>query len=171
MSSEFDESRRLARELDLPEEERRVLREECVTKRQRNCRARQLFEAGWTLRAIGEAFDPPFRRSTVRYWVEQGDLSERINVPVPSPGLKPRGYQRKKPKSPGIGQSDADRLRSLAPLARQFRSGMPSSSAQALANEELSVLAKALFSRGVTIAELSRAAGVTFRAMARRLGR
>jgi len=166
-----EDSRRLARDLDLPEEERRVLREECVTKRQRNCRARQLFEAGWTLRSIGEAYDPPYRRSTVRYWVEQGDLSERINVPVPSPGLKPRGYQRKKPKSPGVPEADADRLRSLAPLARQFRSGMPSSSAPAMANDEFSRLARSLFASGVTIAELARASGVTFRAMARRLGR
>ena len=165
------EQRRLARDLDLPEEERRVLREECANKRQRNCRARQLYEAGWTLRAIGEAFDPPFRRSTVRYWVEQGDLTERINVPIPSPGLKPAGYQRKKPKSPGISDADAKKLSSLAPKARMYRSGMPNSSAPALANEEFSKLARSLFAQNVTIAELARASGVTFRAMARRLGR
>jgi hypothetical protein len=166
-----NEQRRLARDLDLPEEERRVLREECTTKRQRNCRARQLFEAGWTLRAIGEAYDPPFRRSTVRYWVEQGGLSERINVPIPIPGIKPRGYQRKKPRSPGISEADAKRLAKLAPKARLYRSGMPNSSGPAIANEEFSELARSLFAQNVTIAELARASGVTFRAMARRLGR
>ena len=170
----MSEERRLARDLDLPEEEKRVLREECNSKGRRNCRARQLYQEGWTLRAIGEAFDPPFKRSTVRYWVEQGDLLHRINFPLPSPhnsDTKPRGYQRKKPISPGIPPHTQQRLAQLAPLARYYRSGMASTSVNAIANEEFSNLVHELYANNVTIAEIAKASNVTFRAIARRLGK
>jgi HAMP domain-containing protein len=167
----MDEERRSARDLDLPEEERLTLTTDCDTKTKRNCRARQLYEAGWTLRAIGEAFTPSYRRSTVKYWVQQGDYVHRINVPIPTPNVRPTGYQRKKPLSPGIPLATQQRLAHLAPLARYFRSGMASTSIQAQANQELNELVYDLYSSNVTIAEIARAANVTFRAIARRLGR
>jgi hypothetical protein len=165
------EERRSARDLDLPEEEKSTLAVDCDTKAKRNCRARQLFEAGWTLRAIGEAFTPPYRRSTVKYWVEQGDYVHRINVPIPAPNTKPTGYQRKKPISPGIPADTQKRLAYLAPLARYFRSGMASTSVNAQANQEFNALVHELFASNVTIAEIAKASNVTFRAIARRLGR
>jgi hypothetical protein len=169
----MEERRRYAREESLPESEITLLRSLSGSKKQLYCRARQLFEAGWALQAIGNAFLPPFRRSTVQYWVKNGDFSQKIDqkVPFPSNFTRKTGYIRKKPVSPGISAENAQRLRYLAPLARSYRSGMGLASLQGSANTELTELATFLHSQGVTVAELARAAGVTFRAMARRLGK
>ena len=165
------EERRSARVADLPDDEKNTLNVDCDTKAKRNCRARQLFEAGWTLRSIGEAFTPSYRRSTVKYWVEQGDYVHRINVPIPVPNVRPTGYQRKKPVSPGIPAPTQQRLAYLAPFARYYRSGMASTSIQAQSNREFNELIHELFAGNVTIAEIAKASNVTFRAIARRLGR
>ena len=169
----MEERRRYAREEDLPQSEIDLLRSFGKAKKALYCRARQLFEAGWTLQAIGNAFSTPVGRSTVQYWVKMGDFSHKIDQKLPfPPNFTPkRGYQRKKPLSPGISDADTQRLRYLAPLARSYRSGMGLSSLQGSANTELTELATFLHSEGVSIAELARAAGVTFRAMARRLGK
>ena len=169
----MDERRRYAKEESLPQREVELLRSLTTSKKSLYCRARQLFEAGWTLQAIGNAFSTPFRRSTVQYWVKMGDFTYKNDqkVPFPADFAPKRGYQRKKPVSPGISEADAERLRYLAPLARSFRSGMGLNSPQGSANRELTELATFLHSEGVSVAELARAAGVTFRAMARRLGK
>ena len=169
----MEDRRRYAREEDLPQSEIDLLRSIEKSKKALYCRARQLFEAGWTLQAIGNAFALPFRRSTVQYWVKMGDFTHKIDQKLPfPPNFTPkRGYQRKKPVSPPISDSDAQRLRYLAPLARNYRSGMGLSSLQGSANTELTELATFLHSQGVSVASLARASGVTFRAMARRLGK
>lgn len=169
----MNQDRRPAREQGLPSDEVDVLNFKCVTKAQRNCRARQLFEAGWTLQSIGDAYTPSIRRSTVKYWVENGDLKHRLQIPVPSPfyTTKKSGYQRLKPPSPGISTADQQRLARLAPLARQYRSGMPSTSLFATSNQEFNDLIKELSDQNVTTAEIARASNVTFRAIARRLGK
>jgi hypothetical protein len=102
-----------------------------------------------------------------------GDLANKTDQKLPfPPNFTPkRGYQRKKPLSPGISDENTQRLRYLAPLARNYRSGMGLSSLQGSANTELTELATNLHLEGVSIAELARASGVTFRAMARRLGK
>lgn len=164
--------REYAREEPLPLTEVDVLKS--LTKRhQRFCRAKQLFDAGWTLQAIGNAFDPPLRRSTIQYWVNQGDLVHRIDVPIPKPKSLPvqKGYQRKRPVSPGIPFHQQERLRQLSPLARLFRSGMASTSTPAIANAEFDALVHELYDANVTISEIARASGVTNRAIARRLGK
>jgi len=164
--------RRPARDEGLPSAEKAILLS-LTTKNERNCRARQLFEAGWTLRSIGEAYTPPVRRSTVKYWVENGDFSYVLQQkPVQAPDEPaPTGYQRKTPVSPGISSADETRLSYLAPLARQYRSGMSSTSLQSQANQEFNELIRQLDSADVTTAEIARASNVTFRAIARRLGR
>jgi hypothetical protein len=169
----MEERRRYARDEGLPQSEIDLLRSMEKSKKALYCRARQLFEAGWTLQAIGNAFALPFRRSTVQYWVKMGDLTHKIDQKLPfPPNFTPkRGYQRKKPLSPGISMENSERLRYLAPLARNYRSGMGLASLQGSANTELTELATNLHSEGVSIAELARASGVTFRAMARRLGK
>jgi hypothetical protein len=164
--------RRPARDEGLPATEKAILLS-LETKDERNCRARQLFEAGWTLRSIGEVYTPPVRRSTVKYWVENGDLRKAIHqMPVQAPDEPaPTGYRRKTPVSPGISQADESRLAYLAPLARQYRSGMSSTSLQFQANQEFNELIHQLDNADVTTAEIARASNVTFRAIARRLGR
>jgi hypothetical protein len=48
---------------------------------------------------------------------------------------------------------------------------MTGTSPQATANEELTIICTRLYESNVTVRELSAAAGVTYRAMARRLGK
>lgn len=163
-------NRRPARDEGLPKEEKDFLLS-LKTKEERNSRSRQLFEAGWTLRAIGEAYDPPVRRSTVKYWVEHGSLHTTNRVVQPPNEPKPTGYQRKTPVSPGIPADVEKKLARLAPIARTYRSGMSSTSLQFQANQEFNEIIKELSKNNVTTAEIARASNVTFRAIARRLGK
>jgi hypothetical protein len=80
-------------------------------------------------------------------------------------------YTPKRPTSPGISKSELERIQELAPISRRFRSGMAPQHRASLANEELTGLVSSLYDGGVSIRELASAAGVTYRAMAKRLGR
>lgn len=136
-------------------------------------RAKQLYSVGWTLNAIGEALDPPKGRSTVKAWIDRLDQvsPHSIDVPIDFPRLRTPegGYQRLTPKSPGVSADDAATLAHLAPIAREFRSGMGANSPQGLANEEFDALINQLHDNDVSIADIARAANVTHRAIARRL--
>lgn len=166
-----------AREQNLPQSEIELLNEVKKSQYRRNWRAKQLFDAGWTLQAIGDAFTPPIRRSTVQYWVQTAHKpANALNAIVPTPwedpeGRPPRGYQRKTPQSPGIPLETQERLAELAPLARLYRSGMASTSLSAIANDEFNELIHQLYEKDVKIAEIASAANVTNRAIARRLGK
>jgi hypothetical protein len=164
--------REYAREQELPATEVEILRS--LTPKAKFFRARQLFDAGWTLQAIGNAFTPVASRSRVQYWVKQAESKYKTNNIVPSPwadGKPDTGYQRKTPISPGIPQETQERLRYLAPLARYYRSGMGSSTPSAMANEEMNEIVLDLYSNDVKITEIAKASGVTNRAIARRLGK
>lgn len=166
----MSENRRPARSQTLPEEEVALLRS--LYKAERNVRAAQLFEEGWTLQSIGNAFEPPIRRSTVKYWVETAK-AKNVDVPTPTPNYKtPKGgYQRKKPESPGIDVPTQELLAQLSPIARTYRAGMPSGHSATLANNQYNELIHDLAAQNVTPAEIAKAANVTFRSIARRLGR
>jgi hypothetical protein len=165
------EKRRIAREQALPVEEAAVLNslwdEELYT------RIRALYDAGWTLDSIGQAFEPPRRRSTVRYWANRTVHGEypQIVSSIPRPRLKPRGYVSRRPKSPGIPPTELTQIKALAPLARRYRSKMSATTSEAIANRSLTEICMSLVESNVTVKELAEAAGVTYRAMARRLGR
>ncbi len=162
-------TRRAARKQDLPASESEVLNklfdDELAT------RLNQLFNAGWTLQSMGNAFVPQRCRSTVRSWmVRRYDASPLDFPPVPLPKA-PRGYVSRRPISPGISSDDLLRIKALAPIARTYRSKMDSHSPQAVANDSLTELCRSLSERNVTVKQLAEAAEVTYRAMARRLGR
>lgn len=172
------ENREYARDYQLPQDECDFL--VALTKKARYYRAKQLFDAGWTLQSVGNAFTPTVKRSTVQYWTTQASPAYATNKQVPSPwgGFvdapmpKPiRGYQLKKPKSPGIPLETKERLRYLAPIARYYRSGMASTSLQSRANDEMNEIVQDLYNKNVKIAEIAKASGVTNRAIARRLGK
>jgi hypothetical protein len=174
----MSEPREYAREYPLPQDEVEFIN--ALTKKERHYRAKQLFDAGWTLQSIGNAFNPEAKRSTVQYWTSQGNPRFAKDKPVPSPwgGFvdapmpKPiKGYQPKRPKSPGIPKDVQERLRYLAPLARLYRSGMSSTSLNGLANSEMNEIVQDLYNKNVKIAEIAKASGVTSRAIARRLGK
>jgi hypothetical protein len=137
-------------------------------------RAAQLYEAGWTLRAIGEAFEPPKSRSTVRSWVDRAaNSSPTIDLPTAEVPvlLTPEAYIPVKPASPGISPTERARIEALAPIARKYRSGMHPMHPAAQANTNLTLLCKTLNDANVSVQELADTAGVTYRAMAKRLGR
>jgi len=136
-------------------------------------RTKQLFDAGWTLQAIGDAFTPPKGRSSVKAWVDRPSPppSIHVDVPIPSPTYQtPRnGYQRKTPKSPGVPSDVQANLRVLAPVARGYRARMPAGHPIARANTEFDAVIKDLHDHYVSVADIARAAQVTHRAIARRL--
>jgi len=133
-------------------------------------RVQELSEAGWSLQSIADAFSSPRRRSTIRSWVVK-PLPESVTAlgNVPKPPEKKKRSNRKRPPSPGISLDDQLRIARLSPLARRYRARTRPNSSSRMANEELTYLAGALYSSGVSVSELARASGVTYRAMKRRV--
>jgi hypothetical protein len=138
-------------------------------------RVNALYSKGWALQAIGESLFPKRPRTTIRSWVVKASeelLLETVDAPiVPSPIHKTaaEGYQKRRPTSPGIPEDTLDEIRSLAPLARGYRAKMTSTSAYAVANIRLTDICAKLHENGVGIRELAEAAGVTYRAMYKRI--
>lgn len=136
-----------------------------------------LYTSGWTLRAIGEAFDPPKSRSTIQSWVDRGREVPPNNITtaadfVQAPTLAtPPTYIPVRPVSPGISPADLAEIQKLAPISRKYRAGMSPRHKAALANSDLTAICSRLYESDVSITELATAAGVTYRAMAKRLGR
>jgi len=139
-------------------------------------RLRALWDAGWSLAALGAALVPPSPKSTVHSWVRyepppEGDSDRPVPLP-PGPvgaGLPTDSPTRVRTLSPLVPPDLAPRISALATLARRHRAGTPPDSPYRLANEELTTVARTLRSMGVPTAEIARAAGVSYRAMARRL--
>lgn len=156
--------RRSARSQSLPQSEKEYLL--TLSGLDLKLRCRDLFNAGWTLAAIGEPLDK--QRSTIRFWVTNTpNISAPTKKAVPTPIDK--SYIPKKPKSPGITPAEKERLAYLAPLARRYRARMTSTHVSAQANIEFTELSRALHDKHVPIQEIADAAGVTYRAMFRRI--
>jgi len=85
---------------------------------------------------------------------------------APSPRTERRYYD---PHSPDLSITAAQKIRSLAPLARRHRANTSSTSPYALANHELTVICREEYARGVSVRELAATAGVTYKAMERRV--
>jgi hypothetical protein len=134
-------------------------------------RCTELYEAGWTLDAIGKALTPPRGRSTVRAWINSPLTSSVTLPPPPLPTARPAHQSVSSTARATIPEYLATRIRELAPVARNYRARTASTSSAAVANRELTRICADLHAAGVTTAQLARAAGVTYRAMARRLGR
>jgi hypothetical protein len=164
-------TRRPAREQKLPESEVDYLA--TIRNDKLHVRCSDLYGAGWTLRSIGEAMQPPRTRSTIKAWVDQVLPHNHAVWPdLPRPTyLTDATYVPRRPASPGIGAADLMKIQELQPVAKRFRSGMSPHHKAAIANDELTVIVETLHKAGVPVGELASAAGVTYRAMAKRLGR
>jgi hypothetical protein len=166
-------TRRAARNQPLPEQEAAYLNTLSHLDLYSRCKA--LYDAGWTLRAIGDALYPARSRSTVRSWISRPDPYAAPNPSAPKivePNLKtPAVYVRRRKPSPGISPTDLGEIITLAPVARRYRAGMSSLHTAALANKALTDIVTRLHADGVSVQELADAAHVTYRAMARRLGK
>ncbi len=188
----------MAREkMTLPSEEIALL---CgLSATAQRARARQLYDAGWSLSSIGEALSPPRSRSTVRAWTQTAPLSLTHSLPSPPLPLsslssaassstigtaekvnpaapihahahaRRRPHRMFDPSRPNVSPDDAQRIAELAPLARRYRARANPNGAYALANEELTQLCCSLYDQGVSIRELAHSAGVTYKAMERRV--
>jgi hypothetical protein len=152
---------------DLPKSEAIFLAS--LSKEQLWRRVKDLNDAGWTLQSIADAFDPPRRRSTIRSWVIKDTPECDFVTATPTPPQPKAKSRRKRPRSPGIPHDEQLRIARLSPLARRFRARTNPSSTSFTANQELTNIAGLLYNKGVTVSELARASGVTYRAMKRRV--
>ena len=168
-------SRRSARLQSIPKKEADFLNS--LTGSNLHRRVSTLFHAGWTLASIGEALTPPKGRSTIKSWVDrypQRDLllyPLDVDVPIPRLRTPDGGYQRLTPVSPGVPSDIADVLKEIAPIAKNYRARMSSVTKEYQANEEMDRITRELKANDVSIADIARAAGVTHRAIARRLSK
>lgn len=175
---------------ELPSAERELLRG--LTGADLKFRARLLNEEGWSLASIANAFTPPRQRSSVRAWVlsapaaappsthtlppipiPSSSSSSESTIPTPeSEHFSPVRRARRiyNPDAPVLSPAERERVAHLAPLARRYRSRMSSGGPHARANRELTETCRRLYRRGASVRELSLAAGVTYRAMSRRIG-
>lgn len=166
-------SRRSARGQQLPPQEVELLNS--LTKDQRVARVYDLFNAGWSLQNIGDALQPKHPKTTVRTWVQRAESSsnnlQRVDAPIPAPKFRTPegGYQKKRPEPSEIPQETLEIIQELAPIARSYRAKMASTSAAAVANDRLTAICILEYQRGVAIKDLARAAGVTYRAMYKRI--
>jgi hypothetical protein len=175
----------------VPAAERELLA--TLSGRDLHARLRALSDAGWSLSSLAEALDPPRPRTTIRSWITSlpplppplqhqpsAPLKEHFqhSPPVPSPHAPPtsahdtvsvRRFSSPRRSRMGIAQATAARLAELAPVARRHRPRTSPTNPARVANESLTRLTRELYSRGASIPELAEAAGVTYRAMRRRV--
>lgn len=140
-------------------------------------RLRALWEAGWSLALLGDSLNPPRPKTTIHFWVKRAPLKEQFRaIPTPPPrslttSAPTKAAPRVRSISPGVPPDLKPRLQELALLAQRYRARTPASSPLALANEELTAIAMTLRSMGVPTAAIAEAAGVSYRAMARRVSK
>lgn len=140
-------------------------------------RLRSLWEAGWSLSVLGASLDPPRPKTTVHFWVRRASHREqRRAIPPPPPrslttSVPTKIAPRLRTVSPNVPPDMKPRLRDLAILAKRYRARTLPDSPLAQANRDLTAMAVALRSMGVPTAAIAEAAGVSYRAMARRLSK
>lgn len=151
-----------------------------------------LYQCGWSLSSIADAFDPPRQRSTVRSWISQTPTS-LTNLPLPnsdasssfssssstlptaenllSTAKAKKVYRMYAKDKPLLTKTEVNTLKKLAPIAARYRSGMRPDSTYAVAHADFNALLRAVYDRGVSITEITTATESTYRAIANRLGR
>lgn len=129
-----------------------------------------LYDAGWTLRAIGEAVTPKTPRSTVRNWVEASRQAQCPIVEVSPPVYATTPvYVRKTSDPTPISLSDQELLAKTAPVARKYRAGMPNGSSPHIANDVLDLVVTRLVKARCSVADIAFYAGTSSKAIYKRL--
>jgi hypothetical protein len=140
-------------------------------------RLRALWEAGWSLSVLGQSLVPVRPKTTIHFWVKRAaPTSQARPTPPPPPrsfttAVPTKSAPRVRSISPGVPPSMKPRLKELSHLARRYRAKTLPDSPLAQANRDLTAMAIALRSMGVPTAAIAEAAGVSYRAMARRLSK
>jgi len=163
----------MKKKVRLPDDEVTFL--SALDKAQVPARLRALWEAGWSLKIIADSLKPARPKSTVHFWILNAS-SEPQRRPIPTPPPKSLTVSapiKHSPKirsiSPGVPEHLKPRIKELSLLSRRYRAKSDPNSDLAVANRELTALALSLYNRGVPAAEIAKVAGVTYRAMARRI--
>jgi hypothetical protein len=140
-------------------------------------RLRALWENGWSLQVLGNSLVPPRPKTTIHFWVKRAETVEQNRIlPTPPPkslttSVPTKSAPRLRTISPGVPADMRPRLRELSAQAKRYRAKTSPNSPLAQANEELTAVARTLRSMGVPTASIAEAAGVSYRAMARRLSK
>jgi hypothetical protein len=159
--------------IKLPEDEVRYI--SSLMRDEMESRLRALWKAGWSLSIIGKSIKPERPKTTVHFWVKRAeDMKQFRDVPIPPPkslttSVPTKNAPRLRSISPGVPADIRPRLRELSALSKRYRAKTSPDSPLAKANRELTEIAIDLRKRGVPTAAIAEAAGVTYRAMARRL--
>lgn len=138
-------------------------------------RLRALWESGWSLSVLGNSVSPKRPRATIHYWVKKAVQTPQIAA-IPTPEFnKPLttallGVVPAKTRtiSPSVTPETAAKLRSLSLQARRYRARTADGNKFAVANREFTDLVKQLRSEGVPAVDIAEAAGISYRAVARR---
>ena len=140
-------------------------------------RLRSLCEAGWSLQVLGNSLNPQRPKTTIHFWVKRATpLEQQRAIPAPPPkslttSVPTKSAPRLRSISPGVPADMRQRLKQLSDLAKSYRAKTAPDSPLAQANDELTSIARTLRSMGVPTASIAEAAGVSYRAMARRLSK
>jgi hypothetical protein len=140
-----------------------------------HARLRALWKAGWSLKIIADSLEPKRPKSTVHFWVKNASEQpqERPVPAIPPKSLTSTAPLANTPRtrsiSPSVPPELRPRLQELSALSRLYRAKTSPNSPLALANREFTDISKSLYNRGVPAAAIAEAAGVTYRAIARRL--
>ena len=139
-------------------------------------RLRSLWEAGWSLQVLGNSLSPQRPKTTIHFWVKRAETVEQQRaIPAPPKSLTTSVPTKSAPRlrsiSPGVPTDMRPRLKELSDLAKRYRAKTAPTSPLAQANDELTSIARTLRSMGVPTAAIAEAAGVSYRAMARRLSK
>ena len=146
-----------------------------LTRSEMESRLRGLWKAGWSLGVIGSSLSPAVPKTTIHFWVRRAlDVKQLRALPLPPPkslttSVPTKHAPRLRSVSPGVPPELKTRLRELSALSKRYRAKTSPTSPLAQANNELTQIARQLKNRGVPTAAIAEAAGVTYRAMARRL--
>lgn len=142
---------------------------------QAEARMRALWEIGWSLQSIGSSLNPPRPKTTVHFWVKRAASEQQHRqVPAPPPrslttSVPTKTAPRVRTISPGVPEHLKSEIKELSSQARFFRAKTPAGHPVALANDQLTTMVKTLYTMGVPAQALADAAGVSYRAMIRRI--
>lgn len=148
---------------------------ESLDEESRYARFKALWENGWSLASIGLSLTPPRPKTTIHFWISRAPEQTQFRpLPVPpeiTPAKNSPAPTRLRTISPMVPADLKPKLQQLAALAQRYRARCAPDSPQALANEELTTIARTLRSMGVPTVDIAEAAGVSYRAMAKRLSK
>lgn len=149
----------------LPPAEREFLA--TLSKSQLAIRLRDLNKAGWSLLSLAKSLSPERPKTTIHYWISNAVSPTPLTFPATYP--PPPAQRSVRPVSPTVPPHLRPRLRELAQLAQRNRAKIRPDAPQARASLELTELARLLHRQGVPTAAIAEAAGISYRAMHRRL--